>query len=545
LPFAKCGACHEDAHEGQLASQGLSPAAKQSRRAPPSPAAHEPDCAACHDTSSFAPARFELERHAETRFALEGAHQVSACRACHPLDPRLGTRVPPAVKPRRAPDECSSCHEDVHRGQFASEAKRQDCAACHKTTSFSDLHFDHSADSRFALTGAHAKAPCAACHLSEQIHAGEPPAIRYKPLPTKCGDCHADEHQGQFARAARTTDARGASAAATTERDCSFCHDTTSFKQTLFRHDDPRFTSFALLGKHAALSCDGCHQKVTAAPGVSTVRYRPLPTRCDACHADFHKGEFLGFAATMLPQSATTDCDGCHVERRWAEVRFDHDKTTFALEGAHTRTNCDACHRTGFRAAVPNTCAGCHRDRHAGTLGLHCEGCHNETEWRAVLFSADSHSATRFPLVGKHGAIPCQDCHGNLRDQTFSPTAVACLSCHRTNYDRAKTTSIDHATAGFSTECQSCHDTWSFFPARFQAHDACFQLSSGAHRGIRCLQCHTRVAGLALTGTCATQNTTCVSCHSHTCSHSDQQHRNVLGYSCADQRCYQCHQPLR
>ncbi len=563
LPFAKCTDCHDDAHEGQLALA----TAKSSRHTPGAPSGNGRDCAGCHDTNGFSPTHFEVERHAETRFPLDGAHQASPCRSCHPIDRRLEARVPPAVKaklrqesrpllislavlkPRRLPDECAACHEDVHRGQFTSAAKPQECASCHKTTSFSDLHFDHSVDSRFALTGAHAKAPCVSCHKTESIREGEPPAVRYKPLPTRCDGCHADEHQGQLVHASRssTVPASPTSAAmASTEDDCSYCHSTTSFTQTAFRHDDVRFTTFALRGKHAALSCAACHRKVIAAPGISTVRYRPLPSRCDACHADFHKGEFRDFATSLLAAGVTTtDCDGCHLESRWSEVRFDHNRTLFPLKGAHVRASCRACHRTGFEAALPNACAGCHRDRHAGTLGLHCEGCHGETDWRAVLFWAGGHSNTRFPLVGKHGAIPCQDCHGNLRDRTFSPVAVACVSCHRMDYDSAKMRSIDHNAAGFSPECQGCHDTWSFFPARFEAHDVCFRLSAGSHRSIRCLQCHTSITGLALTGACSTQTTTCITCHAHTCARSAQQHKTVMGYSCADQRCYQCHQPVR
>ena len=243
--------------------------------------------------------------------------------------------------------------------------------------------------------------------------------------------------------------------------------------------------------------------------------------------------------------SGKSDCGSCHNEIRWSEVRFDHDRTGFALEGAHGQTSCRSCHRRDFRAHVADTCAGCHRDRHAGSLGAHCEGCHGETDWHAVAFWADGHRNTRFPLVGKHGAIPCQECHGNMRDRTFSPTSVACVACHRADFDGAALKSIDHVAVGFGTECQTCHSTTSFFPARFDAHDLCFVVSTGSHRGLRCAQCHSSTVGLRLNGACNTQTTTCTSCHTHDCSRSDPLHANVMGYACANQKCYQCHQPLR
>ena len=250
----------------------------------------------------------------------------------------------------------------------------------------------------------------------------------------------------------------------------------------------------------------------------------------------------------QLPDPALggrTDCGACHNETGWSRVRFDHSRTGFVLEGVHAQTSCRNCHQRDFRTHIADTCAGCHRDRHAGSLGLHCEGCHTDADWRAVAFWSDGHQNTRFPLLGKHGAIPCQECHGNMRDRTFSPTPVACVSCHRADFNGAALRSIDHVAAAFGTECQSCHTTDSFFPARFDAHDACFVVSKGSHRGLQCAQCHPTVVGLRLTGTCTAPTTTCTTCHTHECARTDRQHPNVMGYLCADAKCYQCHQPIR
>ena len=201
------------------------------------------------------------------------------------------------MRPKIAAEACSRCHKDPHAGQFDVEVKKGDCGGCHTVKSFADMtQFQHDRDSRFPLTGAHRRAACGSCHRSEQVRAGEAPVVvRWKPLPTSCGGCHRDEHQGQFLPSTLPSDgvARG-------NEGCDLCHGTTTFKETSFRHDNARFTSYALAGKHAKLPCGDCHRVVSLfADGqpVQTVRYRPLPRACERCHVDFHHGDFKGFEA--------------------------------------------------------------------------------------------------------------------------------------------------------------------------------------------------------------------------------------------------------
>ena len=303
LAFGSCSDCHADAHVGQLVPRAagtggaVAGGAGGNRRA-------AADCAACHDTGSFSPPRFEAERHAATRFPLDGAHEATACRGCHPLDARLEARVQPAVRaklerehrpllvstavlrPMRWPNLCSTCHKDVHQGQFAARMESSDCGGCHRTTSFSDLAFNHDRDSRFPLTGAHRAAACASCHQREPIRPGGPPTVRYASVTTTCGGCHTDTHQGQFSQPV---------GAAGSARDCGFCHDTDRFSRTRFAHNDQQFTTFPLRGRHADLACKACHRPVQIGPGLLVVRYRPLRRTCAGCHVDFHNGDFRGF----------------------------------------------------------------------------------------------------------------------------------------------------------------------------------------------------------------------------------------------------------
>jgi hypothetical protein len=278
LAFAACTDCHADAHSGQLAQPRSDPRT----------------CDRCHGIEGWIPVRFELEEHASVRYPLVGSHRAVACMGCHPKDPgaqghypadlrkRLEARGRPVrVAPARIQversDDCRTCHKDPHAGQFDARLSQRGCEACHAVSSFRELKFDHGRDSRFALTGRHAKAACGSCHRP-----GDGGVVRWRPLATACDACHADPHAGQFAAAAGT--------------DCSRCHEPEGWKKPLrFAHREP-FTKFALDGKHAALPCEKCHPEVAVAAGVKARRYRPLPTECEGCHADFHKGAFRGYA---------------------------------------------------------------------------------------------------------------------------------------------------------------------------------------------------------------------------------------------------------
>jgi hypothetical protein len=279
LAFARCTDCHLDAHLGQLQAAAGGEGAKT--------------CDRCHTVESYQPPRFELEDHDRTGFKLDGAHRTVACVLCHPRDPALAGKVPAAVRARlerekrpvrvslarfapARPDDCRSCHRDPHAGQLDRRVKAEGCTACHVSTSFHQVKFDHARDSSFPLTGKHAQAACGSCHRPDA--AG---VVRYAPLPFACAACHADPHAGQFA---------SGKASAT---DCSRCHGTDGWKETKFVHAPP-FTTFQLTGKHARLECSKCHQGVAVA-GLTIRKYKPLPTRCAGCHDDFHRGAFKGF----------------------------------------------------------------------------------------------------------------------------------------------------------------------------------------------------------------------------------------------------------
>ncbi len=277
LKFDQCTACHADAHEGQLADP-------RTRALP--------DCEGCHSVDGFKPARYTTIEHQKTRFPLEGAHQVAPCNLCHLKTPALLDRVPKALrqelKKKKRPelfssiafetkvalDRCDSCHADVHQGQLDAKP----CHSCHQPASFKKVALNHDRDTRYPLTGKHAALACTKCH-------GAPSPdkpVQYRPLAMTCAGCHADVHVGQLAQKPGTP------------TDCEQCHDTKEWKQTKFVHAPP-FTEYLLDGKHAQVSCEGCHKKVAVGQGLTAVRYVPLPSTCEGCHSDFHQGAFEGF----------------------------------------------------------------------------------------------------------------------------------------------------------------------------------------------------------------------------------------------------------
>lgn len=166
-----CAACHQDPHAGTvdawLADGG---------------------CATCHTDAGWEISAFD---HALTGFTLEGAHAEAACLECHPSAEHGGEARPLALA--GTPSDCAECHDEPHGGQF--DGRAGGCASCHSAVSWADLLFDHDRDSTYPLDGAHAQAPCASCHLPEPgtRQAADPgqPVVRYRPLPTRCEDCHS------------------------------------------------------------------------------------------------------------------------------------------------------------------------------------------------------------------------------------------------------------------------------------------------------------------------------------------------------------------
>ena len=80
------------------------------------------------------------------------------------------------------------------------------------------------------------------------------------------------------------------------------------------------------------------------------------------------------------------DCARCHRHKAWTRWQFDHQRESgFALSGAHSRLQCNTCHRRpAGEAKLGKDCASCHAndDVHLGQFGRRCESCHSTISFK-------------------------------------------------------------------------------------------------------------------------------------------------------------------
>lgn len=389
-----------------------------------------------------------------------------------------------------------------------------DCSDCHTSSDWKQLRpdpkFDHSRETRFALSGAHATVTCASCHLD--LRFDEP-----KVEPTQCASCHVDVHRGNLGP------------------DCTRCHNTDSFRdvESLSLHQR---TAFPLTGAHINTPCESCHK--TERAGV----FSAVPRDCVACHQSaLDQAAQSGVDHSGFPR----DCTQCHVTLAWSGgTTFDHVTVSqgYVLEGAHAVQRCAACHSTpGFNLTFsppPSSnqdCVACHQQdylREHGGQGYPttCTDCHNPNSWDADF---DHIAVSRgFALQGAHQAQACASCHiqpSNALKWNPAPAGNNdCVSCHLSDWQS------EHAADQFPQTCTSCH-TQSNWNSTFN-HDATeFPINSGNHRGewASCATCHTTPGDY--------KAFTCLSCHEHNKTDMDNDHRGRTGYSYDSQRCYSCH----
>lgn len=446
-----CLECHKDVGSDLAKKTGLH------GRMPNIAGAQCKNCHTEHKGPAFDIVAFDRTTfdHGLTDYPLAGGHSGVECASCHKEKKKY----------REAPVDCFSCHggKDPHKGGVG-----RDCQSCHNVGDWKKVKFDHS-KTAFPLLGAHKTAQCASCHVDG----------KFKGVKTDCAACHMedDAHKGAFGPA------------------CGDCHIEADWKTQNFNHAAK--TGFALLGGHAAIPCAGCHTTSLTVPKLSR--------NCFSCHRedDSHKGR------------NGPDCASCHSESAWKNVRFDHSRTKFPLRGAHAKATCAACHVEPVTKSLPGTaCIDCHKadDPHKGSQGERCASCHNETSWKEkVRFDHDLYS---FPLLGKHKAAVCADCH-QTREYKSAPSD--CFSCHQEDDAHSGTLGVD---------CAQCHNpaSWSFWAFDHDAQTK-FPLT-GAHEGLKCASCHR-----GDTGKKVERSSSCISCH-----RSEDKHRGQYGPAC--DRCH-------
>lgn len=289
-------------------------------------------------------------------------------------------------------------------------------------------------------------------------------------------------------------------------QECQECHtehkgrsaDIVKLNEATFDH---RLTDFELHGAHREVSCAACHK--------ADKKFREAAVQCSTCHKDDnpHKGR-LG--------RLESDCAACHGPSLWNSIKFDHDKTEFALTGKHETTLCAACHPNDRVDKTPRQCVSCHQlnDVHNGRNGDQCKKCHSTRSWKKLAF--DHNKDTKFALHGRHEKAPCQSCH---REDPYKVKLKRnCYACHQ--YD-------DEHKGRYGLRCETCHRDSGWEKTNFDHQaDTKFPLQ-GNHVDTACDACH--LANLYD----RKLPTDCYSCHDLDDPHSGEEGK----------RCERCHAP--
>jgi hypothetical protein len=398
--------------------------------------------------------------HAFTDFPLRGQHSKTSCNDCHKTGKKYS----------EAPHECYRCHADNSPHKSATMGKvYYRCDSCHDEKHWRNIHYDHD-KTKFSLLGAHKKTDCTSCHVAEH----------YVKTPVKCFACHQldDVHQGSNGT------------------NCKKCHNAFSWKKIKFDHD--KDTDFPLRGRHIKVVCEACHKKDP---------YKvKIKSDCYSCHKheDKHAGRF------------GRKCQDCHSERGWKRIRFDHNRETkFRLRGKHSKVECTSCHKQNiYKVKLKMDCVSCHKldDVHKGQQGNKCDNCHNEYGWRnKVRFD---HDITKFPLIGLHVVVPCEECH---LSSSYKDASIECYSCHKSD-------DTHHGKLGLN--CDRCHTPNGWKIWRFDHNTQSQFKLDGKHKGVHCYSCHTEAVKFI-----DSTPRTCINCH-----RIDDVHSGQFG-----SRCDRCH----
>ncbi len=397
-------------------------------------------------SSMFSPGSLNAQSGGNLGGVTSHAEIGQNCAACHPAPWSSETKS----------DRCQTCHTSIHaeiadpatlHGALLGKERKVSCKKCHpehrgptaSLTEFDPQFFEHDVVG-YSLAG-HKK--------------------REDGLPFMCADCHPTSTTS-FISQTCTDCHRQIDATSTNDHtslvgdDCLACHDGLD-RYGQFVHDQ---TPFALSGLHQQASCSECHRSPR-----SVSDFVQTPAECYACHEkdDAHLGKF------------GTDCVQCHRAEGWTPAKFDHNLSTFKLEGRHAVVPCKECHTQEYQGTATD-CVSCHEkdDEHQGAFGKQCEACHNPSGWEDASFD---HSLSAFPLDGAHARVTCEDCHQN---NIFIGMPTECAACH--------SDPVFHLGLFVGQACSACHTTSAWRPASYEGPHS-FPMDHG-ERGNTCADCH-------------------------------------------------------
>jgi len=304
------------------------------------------DCSVCHNTSDWEDASFD---HDQTQFPLTGAHRQLDCVLCHSAA-YTGT-----------PTDCYSCHQADYEGtddpDHSALGYSHDCTVCHTTDDWDVDDFDHATYTDWPLTGAHLGLDCNLCH-----------ATVYSGTPTDCWSCHEDDYNsvadpnhssagfGQNCTECHTTadwtaplfdhgDTGWPLTGSHVGLDCALCHSqgyTNTPADCFFCHETEynSATNPNHLSAGFPLTCESCHNTVTWDDAtfnhdqqwfpIYSGEHRNEWDSCSDCHPN--PNNFLVFT-----------CISCHEHRR-EEMDDEHEDVNGYV---YESSACYECHPDG------------------------------------------------------------------------------------------------------------------------------------------------------------------------------------------------------
>ncbi len=311
----------------------------------------------------------------------------------------------------------------------SSHAQITDCAECHPAPWSGDVMSDR----------------CLACHTDVAQDPKNFHNIMFaKSQPAACNGCHT-EHHGANASLTRAMDSQ-------------------TFQHGLLGYSLKAHTKMA---DGSAFQCRDCHKNGYTGAFDQAV--------CSSCHASINTA-FM----TTHSQTFGANCLACHNGIDTYGRSFDHAKVAFKLTGKHAAVACGGCHTGAYDLAAlkaaPQACSACHAkdDIHQGGLGQDCGRCHTPDGWQGASFD---HNQTAYPLVGKHQAVACQNCHLN---GVYKGTPSVCFSCHVKD---------DVHKGDLGNGCGQCHTPADWQQATIDHNLTKFPLT-GMHTTVLCAQCH-------------------------------------------------------
>jgi hypothetical protein len=303
---------------------------------------------------------------------------------------------------------------------------------------------------------------------------------------------------------------------------CQNCHPEHEGDDALLTEMAPELFPHELLGFSLA-----AHQRTE----------NDLPFKCADCHTEritlfeqdtcsqCHQKIDSNFIQTHTTAYGT-DCLACHDGYETYNSDFDHAQTDFQLSGAHTETNCSACHQNAHKLDdFKNTaeeCVTCHLqdDVHENRFGANCGVCHTPAGWMPTDYS---HDRTAFSLEGKHRELGCEQCH---KTGLAEETSTACYACHAQD---------DQHQGQFGKECDTCHTAQGWQPATFLHEETqstcvtCHKIDD-AHNGkfgTNCATCHSTDAWQPSIFDHERTKSKCITCHV-----DDDAHAQRFGTAC-------------